>query len=81
MPIYHYKAKENDSGCDYCRGGFDAMQSMTEKPLTHCPRCHGPIHKVPARCGGGTPMMSSGNLKDKGFTKLVKRDKGVYERD
>ena len=71
MPIYLYKAKEG--GCDTCREGFEQMQSMSAKPLTKCPKCHGPVKKVPARVSGGTPMLSNGNLRDKGFTKLVNR--------
>lgn len=71
MPIYQYKAKE--AGCDYCREGFEQMQSMSAKPLTKCPKCGHPVKKVPARVSGGTPTLSNGNLRDKGFTKLVNR--------
>jgi putative FmdB family regulatory protein len=78
MPIYQYKA--TDKGCDYCRHGFEQMQSMKDKPLTKCPRCGAKIKKCPSLCSGYTPMLSNGNLRDKGFTKLQKRGDGTYEK-
>ena len=78
MPIYQYKAKKN--GCDHCREGFEEMQSFSARPLTKCPQCKAAVKKIPAPCRSCTPMLSDGNLRDKGFTKLVRRDKGVYEK-
>ncbi|MBN1764347.1 MAG: zinc ribbon domain-containing protein [Sedimentisphaerales bacterium] len=78
MPIYQYKA--TDKGCDYCRGGFEIIQSMKDKPLTQCPRCRASVRKVPSLCSGYTPMLSDSNLRDKGFTKLKKRGDGTYEK-
>ena len=78
MPIYQYKAKKD--GCDYCNVGFEKMQPIHAKPLAKCPRCGKAVKKVPSLCHGYTPMLSDGNLRDKGFTKLVKKDKGVYEK-
>jgi putative FmdB family regulatory protein len=78
MPIYHYKTAKD--GCEYCRGGFDVMQSMKDKPLRKCPQCQGPVKKVPASVSGYTPMLSNSNLRDKGFTKFQKRGDGTYEK-
>ena len=78
MPIYQYKAI--DTGCHYCRSGFEIIQSMKDKSLTRCPKCNGPVKKIPARCSGFTPMLSNSNLRDKGFTKLEKRSDGTYEK-
>ena len=78
MPIYQYKA--TDKGCDYCRNGFESMQSMKDKALTKCPQCGAKIKKCPSLCSGYTPMLSNGNLRDKGFTKLQKRGDGTYEK-
>jgi len=78
MPIYQYKTTEQ--GCDYCRDSFEEMQTMSEKPLTKCPRCGGKVKKCPSLFSGGTPMMSNGNLRDKGFTKFQKRGDGTYEK-
>ena len=77
MPIYRYKSTKK--GCDFCRGGFDQFQTMNEAPLPRCPRCGGRVKKIPARFSGFTPMLSDTHLKEKGFKKLVRKDKGVYE--
>ena len=78
MPIYQYKSI--GKGCDYCSKGFEQMQSMSAKALTKCPKCSGKVKKVPALFSGYSPMLSDSNLRDKGFTKLVKKDKGTYEK-
>lgn len=78
MPIYVYKTTEK--GCSHCREGFEVLQAMSAKPLKQCPECGGPVRKCPARVGGGVPMMSNGNLRDKGFTKLERRGDGTYEK-
>ena len=78
MPIYVYKA--TGKGCASCCEGFEQMQSMQAKPLKKCPQCGGAVKKIPAQCSGYSPVMSNSNLRDKGFTKLVKRDKGAYEK-
>ncbi len=39
MPIYAYK-------CDACGHTFDALQKMSDAPLTECPHCGKPaLHK------------------------------------
>lgn len=78
MPIYKYKADQE--GCDKCKNGFEVMQMMSDKTLDKCPDCGCPIHKVPALCNGFTPLLSNTSLKDKGFTKMVKRGDGTYEK-
>ena len=57
---------------------FDVTQSLKERPLHKCPQCGGPIKKLISLVGLSTPKTNS-ELKDMGFTKLVKRDDGVYE--
>lgn len=39
MPIYSYR-------CDKCGASFDRMQKFTDKPLTRCPECHGPVKRL-----------------------------------
>jgi len=78
MPIYQYITTEK--GCDYCKNGFEQFQKMSDKPLKKCPQCTAKIKKIPARCAGFTPLLSDSKLKEKGFKKLVKKDKGVYEQ-
>ena len=75
MPIYEYEHLEKP-----CKRGklFDVRLSVQDKALTHCPECGGPVHKLISRVNISTPKTNS-ELRDLGFTKLVKRDDGVYE--
>ena len=78
MPIYQYKAVKE--GCPKCRDGFETMQSIKGKPLKSCPHCGQKVKKVPARFTGFVPLLSTGNLRDKGFTKLQRKGDGTYEK-
>ena len=51
---------------------------MNEDPLTRCPECHAPVKRIVSRVSISTPKTNS-ELRDLGFTKLVRRDDGVYE--
>jgi putative FmdB family regulatory protein len=75
MPIYEYEHLEEP-----CSQGrvFDIKQSINDKSLTKCPHCAGPVRKLISRINISTPKTNS-ELRDLGFTKLVKRDNGVYE--
>ena len=75
MPIYEYQHLA--APCELGRV-FEHRQPMAESPLTRCPTCSGPVGKVISRININTPKGNSA-LKDLGFTKLVKRDDGVYE--
>ena len=80
MPLYEYKPT-TDRGCAFCRDGFEVRQSVSVQPLTACPRCGAPVRKVPTSFSVGRDILSTSNLKDHGFTRLRKVDKGVYEKD
>jgi putative FmdB family regulatory protein len=75
MPVYEYEHTEYP-----CTMGriFEVTQSLKERPLSKCPQCGRPIKKLISRVGVSTPKTNS-ELRDLGFTKLVKRDDGVYE--
>ena len=75
MPVYEYEHQGNP-----CNLGkvFDYQQMISEKQLTHCPHCSGPVQKIISRINISCPKTNS-ELRDLGFTKLVKRDDGVYE--
>jgi putative FmdB family regulatory protein len=75
MPIYEYQHLEAP-----CRGGqvFEVKQSVHDASLTCCPECGGPVRKILSLPNINTPKTNS-ELKDLGFTKLVRRDNGVYE--
>jgi hypothetical protein len=57
---------------------FDYQQPLADEPLTRCPQCNGPVQKIISRINISCPKTNS-ELRDLGFTKLVKRDDGVYE--
>ena len=75
MAIYEYEHIQ-----DVCDLGkrFDMEQSMQDQPLTQCPRCNQPVKKLISLTNISTPKTNS-ELRDLGFTKLVKLDEGVYE--
>lgn len=75
MPVYEYEHVEKA-----CEMGavFEVRQSIHDRPLVSCPQCGGKIKKLISHTNISTPKTNS-ELKDLGFTKLVKRDDGVYE--
>jgi len=75
MPVYEYEHQEGS-----CTLGkvFDYKQTISEKQLSRCPHCSGPVQKIISRINISCPKTNS-ELRDLGFTKLVKRDDGVYE--
>jgi len=75
MPIYEYE--HLDTPCE--KGWvFETRQSLEERPLTHCPDCGIAVRKIMSLNFINTPKSDS-DLRNLGFTKLVKRDDGVYE--
>jgi putative FmdB family regulatory protein len=63
-----------------CKKGkvFDLKQSLSDNPLKACPHCGGSVQKIISQINISCPK-TNGELRDLGFTKLVKRDDGVYE--
>jgi len=59
MPTYAYRAIDSEKSCNYCKGGFEVIQRMTEPTLTSCPRCKNPISRIlfaPAVVIKGSPL-------------------------
>ncbi|MCP4666726.1 MAG: zinc ribbon domain-containing protein [Deltaproteobacteria bacterium] len=50
MPIYEYEALEPDKGCETCRGRFEVIQGVDEKPLSLCPDCGNKVRKIISWC-------------------------------
>ncbi|MFH2219218.1 MAG: zinc ribbon domain-containing protein [Pseudomonadota bacterium] len=75
MPVYEYE--HVGEPCDLGKM-FDVEQSIHDNQLKKCPNCAGLIRKLISRTYISTPKTNS-ELRDLGFTKLVKRDDGVYE--
>ena len=75
MPVYEYE--HINGGCE--RGKrFEITQSITSDKLTKCPDCGGEIKRLISLVSISTPKTAS-DLKNLGFTKLVKKDTGIYE--
>jgi len=75
MPIYEYQHVRW-----VCPLGkiFEAAQSMYHRPLAQCPNREEPIFKLISQ-GNVNTGRANRELKDLGFTKLVRWDSGVYE--
>ena len=76
MPIYEYEHLHEHCGLGRI---FELRQSMQDDPLSHCPECGGKVRKLISRFSINTPRTNR-ELRDHGFTKLVRRDDGVYEK-
>lgn len=75
MPLYVYECQNPECPCG---GVFKEFQSIKDDALTRCPHCGGQAARLILPVNVSTPTGDS-DLKDKGFAKLVRRDKGVYE--
>ena len=75
MPIYEYQHLKRS-----CPLGnvFEISQSIQDSPMKNCPNCGGAVRKLISRTNISTPKTNS-ELRDLGFSKLVRRDDGVYE--
>ncbi len=81
MPVYVYEAKEGEKGCDVCRAGFEATQSLKDDKLTACPHCGARVYRViqPAGLGHSKTDLHY-RAKRAGFHTLKKVGKGEYEK-
>ena len=75
MATYEYEHQKGS-----CKLGkvFDWDQPMSAKPLTACPECGKPVKRL-VSAPTITTTRSNSEIRDTGFTKLVRRDHGVYE--
>ncbi len=75
MPIYEYE--HIGDGCELGKH-FENSQSINSEKLTQCPQCGESVKRIVSVFSVSIPTTNS-DLKNKGFTKLVRRDNGVYE--
>jgi len=76
VPIYEYEHVEKRI-CSRSKI-FEIKQSINDSPLEKCPYCGMAICKLISHSNISTPKTNS-ELRDLGFSKLVKKDDGVYE--
>ena len=77
MPVYEYEHADEQTTCPRGRT-FLVSQSMRDDALEQCPDCEGVIERLISKTYVSAPTADT-DLKDKGFAKLVRRDKGIYE--
>ena len=75
MPVYEYE--HVDAGCALGKC-FEWSQSLASPKLTSCPECGREVKRVVSLVAISAPKTSA-DLKNLGFTKLVRKDKGIYE--
>jgi len=75
MPVYEYE--HLGEGCALGKR-FETTQAMSSEKLKSCPDCGGEVRRLISLFSVSTPKADS-DLKSMGFTKLVRKDKGVYE--
>ena len=75
MPYYQYE--HEGEGCEVGKI-FTVEQFMKDEPLATCPACGKPVFRIVGAANIASPQSNS-DLRDKGFVKLERRDKGVYE--
>ena len=78
MPLYEYRVTEGHAGCEACRKSLAVTQRMVDESLKACPKCGAPIQRLLSVPAISTPAGVS-HYKNLGFTRLEKRDTGVYE--
>lgn len=77
MPVYEYSHRDTETSC--VKGLlFEEIQSISAEKLHMCPECGQEIFRVLSATRTMTSVGES-QLKNNGFAKLVRRDKGLYE--
>jgi putative FmdB family regulatory protein len=79
MPIYEYSHVKARGAT--CEKEFEVFQRVSAEPLKKCPVCSKPVKKRLSRFGGGVDKLAPSRLKELGFSRWHKRDKGTYERE
>jgi putative FmdB family regulatory protein len=81
MPIYEYRAS-SERRCEFCRGGFEVMQKISDARLEKCPQCGAPVTRQisAATIAKAGPSLDSDNIAKHGFTQYKRAGQGVYEK-
>ena len=77
MPVYVYAHKRKGR----CRLGaeFEIVQPVSDEALRKCPACGRAVQRLICPPLALRSPYGNADLKGLGFTKLVRRDRGVYE--
>lgn len=74
---YHHLDQEKAAGCP-AGIEFDWEQPARDLPLSRCPHCGGPVERALCPAGIRSKKFNC-ELRDLGFTKLVRVDNGIFE--
>jgi predicted nucleic acid-binding Zn ribbon protein len=79
-PVYSYRHDPGGAEAALCPAGeeFEWTQPAADLPLTRCPHCGVPVERC-IEAAAIRPRKFDCELKDMGFTKLVRVDDGVFE--
>ena len=77
MPLYVYE-HTGKPGKD-CEKEIEIYQEFGSEHLEKCPKCGKKIKRIIVSANFSKDRLGHTTLQEKGFTKLVRRDKGVYE--
>ena len=81
MPVYCYRAVNEEESCPHCRVIFEITQRMSEPALEQCPRCSAKVERIMTSFysyASPKDKLSNKRLKELGFKKYVKDDNGKY---
>jgi len=78
LPVYDYE--HSDRKGPECDERFELAHSINEK-ITVCPICGHPVRKIVSRFSHHRNILATSRLKEHGFKRMRRRDKGVYEED
>jgi putative FmdB family regulatory protein len=82
MPIYEYIARDLLKSCDYCKAGFEKLESISCPATEVCPECGNSVHRVISAPNVGSSQSGyDDRAKESGFHKLRKVSKGEYEQE
>jgi len=77
MPVYVYE-HTGRPGKD-CTKQFEVFQDFGSEHLKKCPVCKRKVRRIIVSANFTVDHLGHLALKEKGFSKLVRRDKGTYE--
>jgi putative FmdB family regulatory protein len=78
MPIYEYQ-------CEKCGMRFERLQQMSAEPVTSCPDCGGPVHRVITTVGvifrGSGFYVTDNRTSSSGTSRSSRSTDGKVETD
>jgi putative FmdB family regulatory protein len=63
MPIYEYQALTPETACNECRNGFEILQQIHDKPLSHCRHCGNKVKKIISWCRSAVMEVSEEHVR------------------